>query len=512
MTTEKNYHRYLRHFEDVQDFFTFQPKWPPIIVELSEEQQNIQRCFENDIIRARIFDNALENNPLTNRGAWEILDLRRVNKSWNVSMLAEFRRRTRTNKLLFHGSYSNPYIRNFKSLPENIQLRHHDISINFYRVKLSELSNCFEFFNKYGIHPINTGAEIQVSNIWSEHTHLKLFIHNQIIETLYATKKSYLSKIFGMKLFCEGCETCLEFADECDEHDFVTMKKLERGFPDGRVFKNIEVGVEVQNELVQKFIDPTEDKDSGLKMMVEFIKNNFMAKNVTFEQDEVFERILPVEVFTVFIHQWKATSTAIYSYWNSQIRTEGMLIGRFSDFVLMPHCPETAMRWSGVSIELPAVRDGFYNMIAIFRQILPSKKLFLNDSWITTNLPTVLDYPRMGPAQRFVMQRIADYATDENFSNFALEIAVPDDATFDVANLCGMLRQLGRSWEVHEPIYGTKILCRCGRRLTTYRMANNRIQGRLNISMTEYIPNSRFRCHSGYPYSSPPGWFDDEDN
>ncbi|CAO4383484.1 unnamed protein product [Caenorhabditis nigoni] len=106
----------------------------------------------------------------------------------------------------------------------------------------------------------------------------------------------------------------------------------------------------------------------------------------------------------------------------------------------------------------------------------------------------------MGPAQRFVMHRIADYATDEIFSNFEMEISIPDHATFGVDHLRDMLEELGLSWEIRKPIDGDRIKCNCGRRWKTYRMANNRIHGLLSITMLEYIPDSDYMCHTGYPY------------
>ncbi|PIC55069.1 hypothetical protein B9Z55_000501 [Caenorhabditis nigoni] len=130
----------------------------------------------------------------------EILALRTVNKSWNVSMLSEFRHRSRTNE--FENSF--------------------------------KISSPKWFFS---------GAEIETWNIHDRYPHLNHFVHREIVETLYGEKKSYLKKIYGMKWLCPGCDTCLDFADECDEHDFITMEKLGRGFPDGKVFQNIEVGV-----------------------------------------------------------------------------------------------------------------------------------------------------------------------------------------------------------------------------------------------------------------------------
>ncbi|CAO4359871.1 unnamed protein product [Caenorhabditis nigoni] len=75
-----------------------------------------------------------------------------------------------------------------------------------------------------------SGTEIEIWNIHDRYPHLNHFVHREIVETLYGEKKSYLKKIYGMKWLCPGCETCLDFADECDEHDFVTMKNLQEDF------------------------------------------------------------------------------------------------------------------------------------------------------------------------------------------------------------------------------------------------------------------------------------------
>ncbi|PIC16076.1 hypothetical protein B9Z55_022810 [Caenorhabditis nigoni] len=508
MTAEKDYLSHLRLFEEYFDIEP-NPKWTL--------QCMIKFCFANDIIRARIMHYVNSWYSRVNQEAKEILAFRRVDKTWNFAMLSEFRERWRTNKVSIAYSYSGPEVQNFEMLPEEIQMKYHGIWIDYHWVKLSEFSNFCRFFNRYCIHPINAGAELEVWNITSRYPHLNQFVHREIVETLYGTKKSYLKKIFGMKWLCQGCDTCLDFADECEEHDFVTMKSLERGFSDGKTFKNIEVEVEVQDDLVREFIDHTEDKNRGLKMMAEFIKNNIKADNITFAHDEFYRAILPVEAFTVFIEQWSAKSTTIYLNWDSRERRNETLIGRFSDFVFMPHCPESAFEWSGVSIGnltnydanfttsflvLPAVRNEFYSMIATFRRFIPSKKLFLNESWINMNLPDERQYDRFGTPSEVVMQRIIGYATDENLSNFELEIPIPERATFNVVQLCEMLNQLGRSWEIRKPMDGELIECGCGCRWKTYRMANNRIYGSLIITMIDYIPEHFL---SGCPYAAQRG-------
>ncbi|UMM39635.1 hypothetical protein L5515_016598 [Caenorhabditis briggsae] len=459
-------------------------KNPMISEELPKSQTNIQFCFGNDVIRARIMDFTLKHNPLTNQGAKEILALRTVNKSMNVFMLSEYRHRSLSNKISFNSSSRDNAPWDFDLLAEEQQLHFFKINVNKYRVKLSELSNFCRFFNYHRIHPMNDGAEIQVSDICTRYPHLNKFIHKEIIETLYGSKKS---------------------------RNFVTMKKLEYGFPDGKVYQTIELSIRIQNEIIERFIDTT-TQDENMKTLAEFIRSNFIAKNIIFGMDTHATTIIPVDFFSLFINQWSAKSAEIKLCWDNEDASKGTHFGRFSDLIKrQPDGHESAIKWSVNSIELLTRNEGLDNMISNFRKIMPSKKIVLDNVWMFMHVPNEWAYPRKGLAQDFVMNQITNYATDGNFSNFELEIAVPADATFAVDKLCGMLRQLGRSWEVRETIYGKEIWCRCGRRWTTYAMANNRIQGRLNISMIEYIPNSRFRCHSGFPYSTEPSWSDDED-
>ncbi|PIC16078.1 hypothetical protein B9Z55_022811 [Caenorhabditis nigoni] len=496
MTTEKNYHRYLRHTEDVQDFFTLKPKWPPKIIELSQEQKNIQSCFGNDIIMARIMEHAVDWSFRTNNSAKDILAWRTVSKCWSDPVLSEFRRRSRTNKVLICSSYRDRLsysdaVRNFDTLPEKTQQKYYRLFINNYWVR----------FNNY--HPINNDAELQVLDICTKNPHLNQILHKEIIGTLYGAKKSYLKKIFGMKLLCDGCEMCIDFADQCEEHDFVTMKKLEKGFPDGKIFRNIGVAIKDQNEIIQRCIDASEDMESCLKIMANLIKNNITAENITFTQDRLSEAIWPGEVFQVFIRQWSAKSIEMNLCFDDSDPENKTIVGRFSEFSLMekrPNHPETALNWSAVSIERLAERHGFEHMVSAFRKVVPSKKLYLDNIWICLDVPDEWPYPNTGYAQELVMQEITNYATDENLSNFELELTIPDHATFDVGKLCNTLNLLGRSWEIQETIYGKDLGCRCGRRSATYKMANNRTQGWLIISMTEYIPDHPYRCHSGDPH------------
>ncbi|PIC16074.1 hypothetical protein B9Z55_022809 [Caenorhabditis nigoni] len=273
---------HLLLFADFDDFFTFETKRAPkkgVIHpgKLSESRTNLQSCFENDVIRSRILDFALVHDPQWNEGAKELLALRIISKSMNVAILSEFRHRSLTNKIVFNNSSRHNAPWDFELLAEEEQLKHYKINVNQYRIKLSELPSLFRFFNYHRIHPMNDGAELHVSNLCTRYTHLNRFIHREIIGTLYGSKKSYLTKIVGMKLLCEGCATCLDFCDGCDDHDFVTMKKLEYGFPDGKVFKNVEVSIKVQNEIIERFIGTTPGA-VNMKAMAEFIRSNFYCE------------------------------------------------------------------------------------------------------------------------------------------------------------------------------------------------------------------------------------------